>query len=378
MSFRIDSVLVHSGRPLGLTLAFLAAACGGGGGGGGGGSGGATSQSGLDGSLGINTPASSMVEQEPNDTIDQASHAAAVRAGESSMVFGNLSGAANDVTDGFFVTATNRVKVLVDAATDGAPVDIRLYDPIAMQFIRTFSSTSPASQRTFHLKGAAFLVVEATNPNTVNYSLTATGFAVPTPLREKESNDTPAEAEYLGELLLGDAITIQGNVRQDGDVDRYLLGFPEDVDLTLAFSSPSATIVEVSDATSNLFAPDLLNSFASTSVSDNNELQIIEPEVQPVLGMTFIELTVKRAQPGRAVQDARGNDATQGKEPPGPLWKYSLALASNPPDYSPARLASRTLFNALRPVAALTLESQGRRWKRPGSWTRLSSTKPAP
>jgi serine protease len=210
-----------------------------------------------------------VVESEPNDTIDQSQSVGDVRVGERVVMVGHAD-AAGDAMDGYHLRATSRVRITVSLAhAAGADLDVLVYDPTGLQFVETFQSASQPETGVFHAKGAFDVVVRATT-GASNYELSLIVDPPAAPILEIEPNDGPGAAHYLGEVVPADVLTVRGSVTLGVDgADALLVPCPAAVRLQLSLAFPAFQDLDVLvfDATTDLLAPTPMAQFQATTPS---------------------------------------------------------------------------------------------------------------
>src|SRR5439155_7451260 len=152
-----------------------------------------------------------IVEAEPNDTVGQAHAVGFIRNGQRLRIAGHAAaGAGQDNFDGFQVRALQRVRVtatLTPAQPAASDFDLSLYDPISMQYLKDFAGPASTKTGVFEAKGVFDLVVRAVS-GAGSYVLDLVADVPASPLLEAEPNGLPAEAQVLGEVVVGDAVSL--------------------------------------------------------------------------------------------------------------------------------------------------------------------------
>ncbi len=270
------------------SIALLLAACSGGGGDGGAGTPGVNASSALRGTLDVRIPNSTVLEAEPNDTIEQAHVLGELRAGESRIVLGTITENGADQVDGFQIIAPERVliDVTLTGITTSSDLDLYIFDPVSLQAVESFTTNSASESGTFAVQGTFFLVVDAFSGDS-DYELRIEARAITAPIAEEEPNDNVPAGEYLGTLLPGQEIFVSGD-GVGGSSDFFLFAVPEGttVDFACGFNALDDYDMRVFDATANLNSPQLLAVFDAPGS--------VNPEVGQVTvpGMTLVAVEV--------------------------------------------------------------------------------------
>ncbi len=283
---------LHTLCPLMLTL--MLAACGGGGS-----SSKATAADTISGTLSV-LDGGPILEMEPNNDASQAQSLGALYPGSQTTVLGTMTDGDVDTLDVFRISAPTRssFQVTLTASDTSGATDFffLLADAVSLQAVEVFQgSNSNVETGTFIAQGAFFLVL-INNSGSSDYALSIGVSSAPSPIPEREINDAPGQAGYLGELVLGDALTVSGNLGQGSDIsDRFLVALPQAGNLALLLDSLSATSqdfdIEVNDATADLFNPVLLQRFETAADPEVGQvacpaMSLIEVRVYPFNGAT--------------------------------------------------------------------------------------------
>lgn len=250
-----------------IGLFGVLAACGGGGGGGGvtpNGGGLPPPAGGVEGRISFIRGSSPLiVEQEPNNDFGSAQFLGEFAPGQTVTSLGTLD-AAGDTFDGYRLRLPVRSRVTVtlrfSAASD---YDLGVYDTTGMQFVDLFDIPTPPGTQIFHLQGTVDFVVTA-NSGSGSYELQFEVDVLPSAVLEVEPNDTPAEAEYLGQISAGEMAEVEGSGDPSTDpVDAYLIAAPAAVELAITLQFPSFRNydVRVSDVTTDISSPVLIQDF---------------------------------------------------------------------------------------------------------------------
>ncbi|MEM8709566.1 MAG: S8 family serine peptidase [Planctomycetota bacterium] len=271
----------------GCTLALLLASCGGSDDGGGG------VQDRLSGTLSVLVQDETVLEAEPNGTVDQAHILGELVAGQARTVVGAVSetGGATPDQDVFQVVAPERVSI--DVALNGfspaSDIDVFVFDAVSLNQVAAFASSSASETGTFVARGTFFLLVDSASGDS-DYELSLTASAAPASIAEVEPNDSASTGEYLGTFDDFDQVTFAG----DGtavDSDFVLLAVPAaatlNVDLT--FGAGEDYDVVVTDVTGGFGSAMTLATFDSTLASEVgmvsiSAMSLIAVEVRPISG----------------------------------------------------------------------------------------------
>jgi serine protease len=268
-----------------------------------------------------------VVESEPNDSLGEAQLVGDLRVGERVTIVGHAD-AAGDPMDGFHLRATSRLRVTATLTHGGASdLDLLVYDATGMQFVETFQGAAGPETGTFHAKGAFDVVVRATS-GASTWELTLVADPPASPVAEREPNDGPGSAQYLGEVVPGDALSVVGTATVGADgTDAFLVACPAAARLSLSLSFPAFQDLDVRvlDATGDLLAPAPLAAFEATTPSPESGVVDV-----PAGRLLHVEV---RAKTG------------------GGLWTLALAAAT-PPVPATAALVRETAA----PLARLSAE----------------------
>ena len=200
-------------RLLAFALLVLLTACGGGGGGGddgGGGGVGIRPTGSLSGRITFSTGIVPIrLEAEPNDVLGEAQVVGDLPLGGRLTILGRLGGA-DDPLDAFRIRVPQRARITATLTAENPAAndfDLALYDPLALQFVESWSTTSAVEEARYHAKGILDLVLSPVTGE-APYELVVRADPILPPIAEPEPNDGPGEAQYLGEILVGDQVTI--------------------------------------------------------------------------------------------------------------------------------------------------------------------------
>jgi subtilisin family serine protease len=215
-----------------------------------------------------------IVESEPNDTIDDSQRVGDVRLAERVVAVGHVD-ATDDVLDGYHFTAPARLRVSVSLShAPAADLDVLVYDATGMQFVETYQTATQPETGVFHAKGSFDVVVRATAGSS-NYELSLLCEAPAAPILEIEPNDGPGSARYLGEVAPGDVLTFRGSATLGADgADAFLVPCPAAVRLTFSLAFPAFQDLDVLvfDATTDALAPTPMAQFQATTPSPETGL----------------------------------------------------------------------------------------------------------
>lgn len=270
----------------------------------------------LSGTLDVVKPASTILESEPNGTVDQTHFLGALHDGSSWTVVGEISrsGTADDL-DGYRLVVPERLRVEVTLSTQGAlatkgvdsNLSLGLYDATSMQYVQTAASEATPKSVQFHAKGTTVFVVRPTASDSSRYTLTVTGLATAKVIHEEEPNDVPGEAVYLGELSHGDVISIAGELDELGDeVDRLLFSCPASVEVTASLSFDELVDFDfvLSDATLDYRSPTEIGRFETDKATKEEgsahlgAMTLLAVEVLTARGSGTYELDVRASESG--------------------------------------------------------------------------------
>lgn len=297
-----------SRRPLLFVLGVLVAfACDRGGG--------AGRNAAIEGSLAVPADSSIVAEVEPNDSVDQAHPLGVLEAGRTLTIVGRLSRDRGDARDAFSLATEQRVEILASLtfADASADLDIALFDPVSGQFIETFSSAANPEIARFHAKGSFDLVLAAVGGET-DYELILRAVVVDEQdLSEREPNDMPLDAQFLGEMRGGDRLDLGGVADAGIDpVDLVLvsLPFPARVDLQLGFPGSADFDLIVRDATGDVGNPIEIARAASTDNPEGLSLSVataalLQIEVRAAGGSGAYRLSIDAGPYAAGARDTR-------------------------------------------------------------------------
>lgn len=222
-----------------------------------------------------------ILEAEPNDSPDTAHRLGELRPGDVIVVHGHTTAVdSSDPFDGFEIFAPERVAVTATMEfpdIGGNDFDMGVYDLASLQFVENFLAVSAPEIGVFHAKGAFDLVVNA-YAGEGDYVLTISAETTVEPIPEREPNGAATQAKYLGEILVGDSVTLAGTADQATDLyDGFLVVCPDACTVASALSFPAGQDfdVRVYDATLDPASPDLLASYESlTSNPEVGEITV--------------------------------------------------------------------------------------------------------
>lgn len=139
---------------------------------------------------------STLLEAEPNDTVDQPQLVGSIQAGGEIRVRGEI-GSETDELDAYAVTASARVAVTAQVVFEGprpARVQLGVFDPVAMRIVQP----PQAHEASFVARGAFDLVVRATD-GIGRYTLVVRATTLPAVLET---------GGWIGGLAAGDALSL--------------------------------------------------------------------------------------------------------------------------------------------------------------------------
>ena len=255
-------------------VAMLVAACGGGGGGGGGAGGGGGVGGGPTSSVSGRIifdrgRLGALTELEPNDSVSRPHPLGAIYGAQDLRVLGTAT-AATDPFDGFSATFPIRVQATVTLTIDdtaAGTLALSLFDPISMQFLGDATGAGAVKTLSFIAKGNVDLVVRAL-AGTSDYSLAVHTEFAPIPIAPVA--DPSGADELLGDVVPGDSFTYRGALSSATDVsDEVWITCPAAMNLTVTASYPPLQNFDLDlwDATTNLAAPTLIQSFATPTLA---------------------------------------------------------------------------------------------------------------
>ena len=176
-----------------------------------------------------------------------------------------------------------------------------------MQFVEAFAGETAPEAGAFHAKGAIDFVLQAFS-GSGDYVLTLTAEA-DSEIVEREPNGEFGEAQYLGELTLGDRVTLLGNASSVIDLrDGVVIACPAAIDLQASLSFPVGGDfdVRVYDATTSLLSPTQLTAFESENANPESGLvtigamRLLHIDVEAFIGSGDYALTLTAGAPSQA------------------------------------------------------------------------------
>ncbi|HRV79933.1 MAG TPA: S8 family peptidase [Planctomycetota bacterium] len=241
----------------------------------GGGGGGTASTGSIAGTMSVLAVDQTTLEAEPNDSASTSHRLGSLAIGDSRTVLGNITDSGSDPFDGFQIVVPQRAQIQVTlTATNGASdLDVLLVEPISLQIVDALDSTNASESGSFVIQGAAYLVIVSAS-GTSDYELAIEATALANPLPEVEPNDALTDAQYLGEFVGGNTLTMSGATGGGDTGDYLLLGFSEAGTLNLNLTLPIGEDfdIEVSDVTSGLGSPVVLDTFDADSTGTGEEI----------------------------------------------------------------------------------------------------------
>jgi len=244
---------------------LLLPACGGGGGGAGGGPGGPPGilpTGSLTGTIAFDTGLAAVaLESEPNDALGDAQIVGDLQIGGRLTILGQLTLPGDaDPMDGFRLRVPTRAKITCTLAVEDPSsndFDLAVYDPVALQFVEAWPTDESPHTATFYAKGIVDLVVSAVAGQGA-YELYVRADLPSAPIHEREPNDAPADAQYFGQVVVGDTFQVEGDAHPGTDgTDMLLVLCPAEVRLSVTMTTPAfATFaLGVYDATADIENP---------------------------------------------------------------------------------------------------------------------------
>lgn len=252
-------------RLLPFVLLLLLPACGGGGGAtssGPGGPPGVLPTGSVKGTIDLDTGLAAVaLETEPNGTLGDAQVVGDLQIGGRLTILGQLELPGDaDVLDGFRLRVPTRAKITCTLTVEDAAVndfDLAVYDPVSLQFVEAWPTSASPHTSTFIAKGIVDLVVSAV-AGAGAYELDVRADLPASPIREREPNDAPGQAQYLGEALVGDTFLVEGSADPGTDpTDGVLLLCPAACRLSVTMTTPAFATFSllVLDATADIEHP---------------------------------------------------------------------------------------------------------------------------
>lgn len=300
-----------------VSVALCLAACGGGGGGGGGPGGGGV------GGLPTSSAAGRIIfdrgrlgaltEIEPNDSVSRPHPLGGLYAAQDVRVLGTAA-AATDPFDGYSIAFPVRLHVTVSlTVTDpvAGTLALSLFDPISLQFLGDAAGTGSVKSFDFYAKGTFDLVVRAL-AGASDYSLSVHADNVTVPI--VPAADATGVAELIGEVQPGDTVSYRSTLSNPTDTtDEVLIPCPAAAKLTFTATYPAFQDfdLEVFDATTNLAAPTILQSFATPTLNPEGGSitvsagKLLAVRIRTSTGVGTYTLTVKGDPVGTLVAAAR-------------------------------------------------------------------------
>ncbi|MFT5734509.1 MAG: subtilisin family serine protease [Planctomycetota bacterium] len=238
----------------------------------------------LSGTLSVLNADDTVLEAEPNGTVEQAHILPQLLAGQSQTVVGSTSTADDDI---FQVIAPERVEIAIslNAQVGTSDLDVYVFDPVSLLQVAAFATSSASESGTFFARGTFLVLVNSANGSS-DYELTMTASDPGASIAEVEPNDSAVEGAYLGMFDDGDSLIFTGNGTA-ADSDFILLSVAEmsTLQISLSFNALEDYDVFVYDVTSGLGSPSQLASFES----------VVEPETGQVgiSAMTLVALEIR-------------------------------------------------------------------------------------
>ncbi|MEM9380206.1 MAG: S8 family serine peptidase [Planctomycetota bacterium] len=293
-----------------LALGFPLGACGGGGGGGGGsappGGGGGQPAGAVQGTLSVLLPDATVLEAEPNDSVEQAHALGEFRSGAELRVLGNVTEAGADQVDGFQLVAPDRVRVDVrlTATAPGADLDLLVFDPVSLQPVERFLTDGAVPEvGSFVASGSFFLAVDSFSGDS-DYELEISVQSLTGPIDEREPNDRAQDGVYLGTLLPGQQVSVTGDGLSGTDFVLFAVPEATPVALSCAFGLGDDYDLIVYDVTEDFAdpqevvrfeAPGLVN--PETGQINVSAMTLVAVEVLAFSGVSPWQLTIATPSP---------------------------------------------------------------------------------
>jgi subtilisin family serine protease len=231
-----------------LPCALLAAACDSGGGGGGGGG----SFDGARGTLAVVTPASAVLEIEPNDDPTQAQAVGTLEAAQTLTILGATTDSGADPFDGFQLDAPESISVTATLDHDPADdFDLFVYDPVTQTILHTFATTAVPEVGTFTIQGT-FQVVVGSFAGEGEYTLELDAVAADT-----QGATAPGSARFLGALYPNETLELPSAAVAADAPAKFLVSVPYDalVELHAETQTTPELTIALRDATESRLRP---------------------------------------------------------------------------------------------------------------------------
>src|SRR5262249_23497381 len=174
--------------------------------------------------------------------------------------------ATGDPLDGFRLRVPARVQVTLSFSflAGAQHLDLSVYDRTTLQVVASVEAVSSPTVLSFPAKGAIDLVIGA-SAGATSYQLVVDAATLAIPTIEQEPNGSPSDARYVGEVTVGDVLTLAGHASATDDpVDAFLVPCPSAMTLSLSLAFPAFQDFDVLvlDATESVLAPTPLASFS--------------------------------------------------------------------------------------------------------------------
>ena len=246
----------------------------------------------LTGVLSVLQTDDTILENEPNGTVDQVHILGELIAGQTRTVIGSAA-VTTDEDDIFQVVAPERVQIdiAVNASDAAADLDVFIFDTVSLQQVAGFATSSASDAGSFVAQGS-FLVLVNAAVGSSDYDLTITASALGASIGEVEPNDTAISGAYLGTFDNSDSVTFTGD-GADLDSDFILFAVPEAAtfDVSLSFDASEDYDLFFFDATGDLGSPTGLSSLTSNTMPETGQVMVsamtlVAIEVRPISSAT--------------------------------------------------------------------------------------------
>jgi len=184
----------------------------------------------------------SILEQEPNGTQLQAHYLGEMKHGRTVSVLGHVLGGADDdsALDSFSLLCTERTRLDVTFsydATQAPDIVLGLWDFTVQQYVAFYDPVPTPMSVVLHAKGLCALVVYS-YAGEADYVLRIEAHSAGIVL-EEEPNDYFYGGQFVGEVVVGDTVTIHGDGASGASpFDGIGLTCPEAMDLDIAVGIP--------------------------------------------------------------------------------------------------------------------------------------------
>ncbi len=268
---------------------------------GGGGSGGGPQTASVGGTLAVLQGETATLEAEPNDSASTSHRLGTLRLGESRRILGSITDSGSDELDGFQVVVSPRanLQITLTATNQSADLDVYLVDPVSLLFVGELTTSSANESGSFVVQGPVFVVIDSAT-GTSDYELMLEALTPPNPVMEIEPNNTALAGQYFGGINSGTSLNVTGDLASGDTAEYLLLSFATGatLNLNLTFDSANDYEMRVYDATNDLSAPTLLQTFDSGDPSSESgtlavpAMTLLAVEIYPFSGTGLWDLTL--------------------------------------------------------------------------------------